>query len=1376
MTRPGLIVGLGGTGQWVLTWLKRDLLLSNNGVLPSNVKLLEIDTCTRLEAGASRISASGKKEEAAEVGGVMLDKSEYVYIGGDAHEFAEQIKERQNKGQEQVCPWFHAARWLSTQSPRTFILDEGAGRLRQFGRLAIFKDMQGEETGSQIWTALRTAIEGVRSSITEQRSLEIIVVGSFAGGTGSGLFIDVALILRLLAQQQGVHHILRGMFALPAVFTNAPDAEMKARSFSAWRELNRFMVVDPDFPMPEIKYAVGNPNFWIQPNQRLFDACYLVDGKRKGQPIAQEAKNGVFPMLAETLSAFLDEQAGTAYTQWVFTNLAPEYAKRPELPMYSAVGAYTVQVPAYFVQEESGYAFGKALLLKLLSPRREPNEEGRLIATGAERHLALAAPDRNLEDRGFAGRTRALMLLNNSVTYGNKSGKPTLFHGRIADILKDVVDQNKRQSTVELLARGGTGSASWAAYFPDLGDDPQFEATRRNIYEQMQYNVVQQYRRREEAKEKEEEVRARFRKIPEDLRTRFGGITSSGEEVEEFHGTCGEALQECERVQLVIFRQLLQLQLLDILNGHSDDALIAKSGKLGYAWDYFDGLVIEFEHFLNLMADVKRRREEVKPEIRLAGMSKKAQDYLNATAGKKIFWFWEHPRVKGAELEYLNAQQRLMEIRREDILHFYVVETAREMKAICEQTRDALQRWIWHLTTGDSPSQLPGMWDELRRGLQELHNAHSYDKSSPKVQKLIAEDAYPIKEEDVRHVLSLWEWSVHVDRNQVNLQAHILPQTAEGIPDDLSDPTQGLSSEQRLQIGRENQSALLGLVRRRFSGIAARTTVAEEIKREYPDPDKFVEEIANISAEPLFEGTGAGCARKSNLIRVMTDDNDPYFIGPQGVEGILRGINKLDRAIRNDTYGIQVVGSEHPFKLTLVRTDDLYAYDTYKAWGLCLDAYRAHVAQVGGELDPALLQNFTAEVEAVRIEQELVRNGLEYRSLHPRVVQLLEDRIRLQQFIDLYMLSYITESPTNEAYYRWQLAWPRGSELQTIWLTKGWDERMQSRRPDIFNAIHGYVIMKRTQQPGFNYAIDADFARVLINQQKVKLGRHEDLDLLHYHLEDRKGLVQRLERIGYEYAGDTIVKVLHQEYVDLATVISLFLNERVSKLEEAQRREDEERERESEIRRRRFESQQRVEAAKARETEAQEQKLREQRQQAAALKLGVTHPRIIALLGDGGRALKQFIYLGMLQMIKATGPTTAFHWQVAWAMDKGEQTLWLTPAWNGLTSDKPKPDILDAMYGYAVVGKTQRPQRSDTIDFDQVQELIETQVLGNEEEAAMLERNLEPAGFVGHLRKLATNPDTPEYVELADLVERMLRDRLKELEIAEEFEEFNPFA
>lgn len=1147
MARPGIVIGLGGTGQWVLTWLKRDLLLSNNGEMPKNVRLLAIDTCTRLEAGASRITAAGQKDEAIVVGGVALERPEYVYIGGDARALAQQIVVSQAHGQDVVYPWFHAAEWLNTQSPGMFVLDEGAGRLRQFGRLAIFKDLQGEEAGSHIWSALWTAIEGVRSTTTMQWPLEIIIVGSFAGGTGSGLFIDTALILRLLARKLNVHHILRGMFALPSVFTTTPDAVMKARSFAAWRELNRFMVASEEFPLPEIRYASTNSNFRIQPTQRLFDACYLVDGKRRGQPIAQEAKYGVFPMLAESLSAILDGEAGNAYTQWVYTNLAAEYARRDGIPMYSAIGAYTVQVPASFVQERYRYDFSQEVLLRLLAPEHGPDAQGYLAASGPARHLSLAAPDRNQEDRGFSGRTRSRRLLTQSVYYGGKSAKPTLYHNRIADIVVTEIEQNKRQGLIDALARGGDmGLATWRYYFPSLGDNLSFEAVQKAVNEQMQYNVVQQYRRRDG--ENKEQARARFKKIPEDLRTRFGGITSSGEEVEEFHGTCGDVLKECEQVQLIIFRQLVQLWLMDILNGHTDDALIARSGKLGYAWDFFDGLVDVLEQFLALMAEVRNRREEVKPEIKLVGLAKKSQDYLNATAGRRIFWFWEHPNVKGSELEYLNAQQRLMEIRREDILHFYAAETARAMKEIGEQTRDAIQRWIWHLTTGDSASQLPGLWDGLWHGRQELNNAHSFDVLSPKVQQSIADKPIAVGEEGVREALELWEWNSVFTGERFTLQVHILPQITTESGSELYDPTQWTSAELRNQVGRANQDALMNLARWRFSGQAAQITAAAEIKREYPDPEKFAWDVADIMAEPLFDGTDKWCASKSNLIRALIDPFDPYFIGANGLEGHLRAINHRDRLIRDDSYGIQIVGSENPLKLTLVRTDDLYTYDTFRAWGLCRDAYQAHIQDNERGLNPILIQNFAAEANALQVERRIIRLGMAYRPLQPRIVTLLEDPVALQQFVYLKMLGDIAENMTPWESH-WELTLEK-DDRQTFWLTPGWESdtsHFHGLKPDVLSALYGYAVIRKTQQPGHASRIDVAAVQRVINRRLKDLGPRGEIDLLHANLGDA-GIVQEIMNLARDPKIEG--RILRQDYADLAIVIEFILHDRLVTLKD----------------------------------------------------------------------------------------------------------------------------------------------------------------------------------------------------------------------------------
>lgn len=1151
MSRPGLIVGLGGTGQWVLTWLKRDLMLSNNGRLPANVKLLSIDTATLLEAGTSRITAGGTREEGAEVGDVSLDKSEFIYIGGDSKPEAESVR---NGNLKQIGQWYKAQQWLDTQSPATFILDDGAGRIRQFGRMAIFKDILRQEAGSVTWRAFRSALEAIRGKTNEQRRLEIMVVGSFAGGTGSGMFLDVALILRMLAQQSGVHHVLRGFFALPSVFTNAPDRDMKARTFAAWRELNRFMVINSDFPMPRIDYVGNNDTFSIEPHERIFDACYLVDGRRAGQPLAEESKFGAFPMMAEVISAILDDQAGTAYTQWIFTNLAPEYTKRPDTPMYSAVGAYTVQVPAHFVEEISRHQLGQKLLLSLLQPRKEPDEFDRLIAKGAERHLALAAPDRNREDPNMGGFRRRRSFLSDDASYAGQRGVSSLFLKRIAGLNDQCEDQNERAGVVTRLANASVKSAdSWAGYFPDLGNDPTFAAIETTVRNEMAYDVRKEYARGDK-KEKRADFEARLRGLEDDLLRRLGSVSASGE---EYYGSTGDALAQVRDAQMTLFRRLLRLRLLDLLMGRSDDALIARGGKLGYTWDFFNGVAREYELFLGLLHDVGERRKSDKPEIKMVGRFKQKEKQLAATKGKKLLFILEHPKEKSSEKEFLNAQQALVELRREDILHHYVEETARQMKTAIEEARDTIQAWIWHLATGDDASSLPGLWDAVRNSKQKILNAHSFDTRTPKVQRLLEDEALPIDDAELAKALSRWEWRADYAGApaRLRLTAEILPEKEEDATLELEDPSRAATDQRRMIIGIQNRDRMLDLARRPFAGVVARTTVAQAIKEEFPDPKVFVAGVAAVSAEPLFDAAPGAVAprRKSNLIRIQSDENDSYFVGSDGLQGELRSNHQLDRDIRDDTYGIQVVGSENPYKLTFVRTDDLYEFHHFSTWDECLKAYASHLDKSKRLLDPVLLQNFAAESRAVTYERRLTQPPYNrpYRPLHPRVVMLLEDPVALRQFFYLGMLGKI-RPVTSGGTYRWELNWSRSTGPETIWLTRGWVQDLdeaERARPDIFNAIHGYVVMRRTQEKDVSIHIDTEFAQRVIEGELIKRGRQGEIDLIQQHLAPT-GLVGSLSTRAYD--PDVRTRVKHEDYLDLSLVARIMLEERVADLNRAQ--------------------------------------------------------------------------------------------------------------------------------------------------------------------------------------------------------------------------------
>jgi len=70
-------------------------------------------------------------------------------------------------------------------------------------------------------------------------------------------------------------------------------------------------------------------------------------------------------------------------------------------------------------------------------------------------------------------------------------------------------------------------------------------------------------------------------------------------------------------LQLTLFRQMARAQLLDMLMGRSDNKVVARGGNSGMAWDYFDGLVGELDLFLRLMEQVRKRRDELKPQLRV---------------------------------------------------------------------------------------------------------------------------------------------------------------------------------------------------------------------------------------------------------------------------------------------------------------------------------------------------------------------------------------------------------------------------------------------------------------------------------------------------------------------------------------------------------------------------------------------------------------------------------------------------------------------------------------------------------------------------------------------------------------------------------------
>ena len=247
--------------------------------------------------------------------------------------------------------------------------------------MAIFNDLT-QPAASEVWSRLQTAIGSVQREVTGNSQLEIIIIGSFVGGTGAGMLVDMALLARAcatVAVQQ--NHIVRGFFVLPRAFATvggeAESRRMLARSFAAWRELNRFMIVSKDFGLRRMDYHNTYQPFRIAVEKRAFDVCYLADSARADNPLTGiDPELGVFPIIADAISAVLDKTAGQQYTEWVTSNLTSAFSAHPGVPLHSAIGTYTEKVPLYYILQEFSHSFTLDVLDALLAPVKRDDRAG----------------------------------------------------------------------------------------------------------------------------------------------------------------------------------------------------------------------------------------------------------------------------------------------------------------------------------------------------------------------------------------------------------------------------------------------------------------------------------------------------------------------------------------------------------------------------------------------------------------------------------------------------------------------------------------------------------------------------------------------------------------------------------------------------------------------------------------------------------------------------------------------------------------------------------------------------------------------------------------------------------------------------------------
>jgi hypothetical protein len=291
-----LCIGLGGTGRDVLMQIRR-LIIDRYHTLDA----LPVVSFVHIDADRGAGDLSGLSTGNTYRGeNILFTPAERVIATMTSPEIDQLIGGLEHQGEfDRQSPYDHIRRWLPPQLIRNVkAIEDGAGGIRPVGRLAFFHN----------YRKIRAAIESAehRTRGHEQAilgrgfgvdsGLNIFVVGSLCGGTGSGMFLDLAYALR--RAYGDIENKLVGYFAIsPELYGDTPS--MNANVYAALKELNHYAASNTRFQ------ACYDPQQLVSVDEDRppFDFTYLLSN-RTGTDYRISDRNKLCNVIAHKI--FLD--------------------------------------------------------------------------------------------------------------------------------------------------------------------------------------------------------------------------------------------------------------------------------------------------------------------------------------------------------------------------------------------------------------------------------------------------------------------------------------------------------------------------------------------------------------------------------------------------------------------------------------------------------------------------------------------------------------------------------------------------------------------------------------------------------------------------------------------------------------------------------------------------------------------------------------------------------------------------------------------------------------------------------------------------------------------------------------------------------------
>lgn len=349
-----LVIGIGGLGRGVCNWLKQRLEHEYGSPAAAGFRLFVVDGPREdnqyVLPGGYQIDTSPKSTEfyaLTELPGPAIQ----AVAKGDPYPF--------------VDTWLTAAEAQHIPNPARIIPSTGYGQVRPAGRVGFFLE------ANKLQPILKDLVAGKDA---------IVLTGSQSGGTGSGMLLDVAQIIRSVKPVDAPFH---GYIALPAGFRHVFGdgqslREGNTRGFAGMRELER-QRVSPNV----VEYCPGV----TVTNDTVFDGCFIVDGQGPGSADLNTVPPiyGVSPAIADhILCLYGTPIAGANAANWT-QHSTIHLPETPAEPGYWSAGVYTYLYDWKALEGNFAFRFARAVYDALLTVDPEEANKGSDLASSVLR-------------------------------------------------------------------------------------------------------------------------------------------------------------------------------------------------------------------------------------------------------------------------------------------------------------------------------------------------------------------------------------------------------------------------------------------------------------------------------------------------------------------------------------------------------------------------------------------------------------------------------------------------------------------------------------------------------------------------------------------------------------------------------------------------------------------------------------------------------------------------------------------------------------------------------------------------------------------------------------------------------------------------------